>query len=150
MTDQPAAFKGTFHDMKFVKGRKQAQIIVEIPIEHAAAVVAAFGAPNPENPVWIALARLDVQPAKEEPKPKNREAQKAAILCEDRRFQAFLCNEHDVEKCGPIVCPEQSDRIEAAAEFIRMYCNVDSRKELWPECQPWKELQAQYVLWCRS
>lgn len=153
MTDQPAAFKGTFHDMKFVKGRKQAQIIVEIPIEHAAAVVAAFGAPNPENPVWIALARLDIQPAKEEPKPKNREAQKAAILCDDVRFQSFLWSEFEIEKCDVRAARTDDDNEYAkgaAADFIRDYCGVDSRKELTADNVNWRALQARFDVWCNS
>lgn len=38
------AFSGSYCDMRFVKSRKVAQIVVEIPIEQAAAFVAAFGA----------------------------------------------------------------------------------------------------------
>lgn len=148
MTDQAAAFKGTFHDMKFVKGRKQAQIIVEIPIEHAAAVVAAFGAPNPENPVWIALARLDIQPAKEEPKPKNREAQKAGMLCDDPRFQAFVWEQ--IPSVEHLQTYHEADRKENAENYIREFCGVTSRKDLTPDNESWKHLQAEYELWLRS
>jgi hypothetical protein len=32
MTDEPAAQKATFSDFRLIKGRKQAQLILEIPI----------------------------------------------------------------------------------------------------------------------
>jgi hypothetical protein len=33
MTDEPAAVKATFSDFRLIKGRKQAQLVLEIPIE---------------------------------------------------------------------------------------------------------------------
>ena len=53
-----AAFSGDYCDLKFVKTRKVAQITIEIPLEHAAAFVAAFGAPDPVNGVPVGFARL--------------------------------------------------------------------------------------------
>lgn len=157
MTDQPAAFKGTFHDMKFVKGRKQAQVIVEVPIEHAAAVVAAFGAPNPENPVWIALARLDVQPAKEE-KATNREAQRAGMLAGDHSFWAFLSAKKDVwinqdqDKYHTDAYDVNAikENTEISAQYIREFSGVESRADLSPDNKAWNALLAEFEKWKRD
>lgn len=61
---KPAAIKGTFSDFRAVKGRKVAQLIIEVPIEQAdAALHALGGVPMPDNPKWVALARLNETPA---------------------------------------------------------------------------------------
>ena len=54
-----AAFKATFHNIKNVMGRKTAQIILEVPIEQAPAVTRALGWPDPSNPAWVAVARME-------------------------------------------------------------------------------------------
>jgi hypothetical protein len=50
MTDEPAAIQASFADFRLIKGRKQAQIILEIPIEGADAALAALGGiPQPHT-----------------------------------------------------------------------------------------------------
>lgn len=44
-----AAFKDTYSDLRFVKSRKVAQVVVELPIEEASRFVEAFGAPDPSK-----------------------------------------------------------------------------------------------------
>ncbi len=51
-----AAFQGSYCDMKFIKSRSVAQVVIEIPIEQAAAFVAAFGAPDPAKECPVAGA----------------------------------------------------------------------------------------------
>lgn len=58
--DELLAAKGDYCGLKFVQGRKVAQVIIEIPIEHANAFVNAFGTPDSANPVKVALARMMV------------------------------------------------------------------------------------------
>jgi hypothetical protein len=53
-----AAFQGSYADLKFIKSRSVAQVVVELPIEEAAAFVAAFGAPVPGSECPVALARI--------------------------------------------------------------------------------------------
>jgi hypothetical protein len=60
MTDEPAAIQASFADFRLIKGRKQAQIILEIPIEGADAALAALGGiPQPQSDRWVAVARLN-------------------------------------------------------------------------------------------
>lgn len=55
----PAAFKATFSDFRLVKGRKVAQIVVEVPIEEADNALKALGGiPRPDLERWVAVARL--------------------------------------------------------------------------------------------
>lgn len=58
-----AAFKATFHNIKNVMGRKVAQIILEVPIEQAPMVTRALGWPDPNNPAWVGVARMEEPPA---------------------------------------------------------------------------------------
>ena len=51
--------KGTYSDFKIVKTRNIAQIIVEIPLEHAEEFVTMFGMPTPNMDKWVAVARLN-------------------------------------------------------------------------------------------
>ena len=44
-----AAFKATYSDLRFVKSRKVAQIVLELPLEQADGFIQAFGTPNPRQ-----------------------------------------------------------------------------------------------------
>lgn len=56
-----AAFQGTFADFRMVRGRKVAQIIVEVPLEQAGAALEAMGGlPMPEESRWVAVARMNL------------------------------------------------------------------------------------------
>lgn len=112
-----AAIQGDYVDLRFVKGRKVCQVVIEIPIEAGESFVASFGTPNPANGVPVALARI--QPAvKAEPERKQWDelslAQQAGILCGDKQFQnwgGFMNSEH-------------------AAEWLRDKCRILSRADL--------------------
>ncbi len=84
-----AAFSGSYCDLKFIKSRSVAQVVVEIPIEQAAAFIAAFGAPEPSKECPVAIARLDMTKAASEAEKPRRYSRirtadytaGAAILC---------------------------------------------------------------------
>ena len=57
-----SAIAGTYSDLKFIKSRSVAQVVVEVPIERAADVVALFGTPQPGGEVWVGMARLKDNP----------------------------------------------------------------------------------------
>jgi hypothetical protein len=111
----PAAIQGTFSDFRTVKGRKVAQLVIEVPVEQAdAALQALGGVPQPHDPKWVAVARLDPKAASKPAEPKERKAwadlppsQQAAIRCGERDFQKF-----------------------DPADTVRMFCLVKSRRDL--------------------
>ncbi len=133
MTDR-AAIAGVFADMKSVKTRSVVQMIVEIPIEQAEAVVQMFGYPKLGAEVPVAVARM-VEPKDEEPqrraeivgedKPKRTfddmpSSQVAALLCERDDFWKYL----EWEFAKP--CKSNDD----AAARVRTWCEVNSRREI--------------------
>lgn len=146
-----AAISGTYSDLKLVKTRSVVQIVVEVPIEQAEAVVRAFGVPQPGKEIPIALARL-VEPseASEQPEPvKPRKpsstpnAQKAAILTGEAPFRRFLA------ETGGFAGIAVLDA-DMAAEEVRARCKVVSRRELDSDLEAakrWHDLNADYRLW---
>jgi hypothetical protein len=136
-----AAISGDYVDLKFVKGRKVAQIVIEIPIEAANAFVQAFGTPSPAEGVPVALARL--QTPKSEPevtKPHRRMnelplPQQAGILSNDLRFAKFVEERHGSK--DPVA-------------FIREHCRVASRSQLEMNKEVtarFYELRAEFDVW---
>lgn len=112
MTDA-CAISGTYSDLKFIKTRSVAQVVVEIPIEQAGAFVEMFGAPCPGKEVPVALARLNkaeqtsqppapmtppLERAEKERTKKNFSdlplSQQCALTCADARFREFLVQAH--------------------------------------------------------
>jgi hypothetical protein len=140
----PAAFSADYVDLRFVKSRKVAQVVVEIPIEQAAAFVAAFGTPDPSQSVPVALARLVQQHEKAgEPAKERRRfaelppSQQAAMRCNEPGFWHFL----GVKDAGQ------------AAERVRGLCFVKSRSELntSPELAArWRTIDDDYYAWSRG
>jgi hypothetical protein len=155
---QPAVFQGTFSDFRIVKGRKVVQIMVEVPSEQANAALAALGGlPDPANPAWVAVARLDAKQA-EQPKqlaaPERKKwedmppAQKAAIRCAEPEFWRFL---------GETICKPRDwnapTNSEEAAQVVRHLCQVDSRARLnvnAPAREAWLHLDSEYWAWQRG
>jgi len=54
----PHAFEASFHNTKYVHGRKVMQVILEVPIERAAEVHEVIGYPDPSTSTWVAVAPL--------------------------------------------------------------------------------------------
>ncbi len=125
MTDR-AAIAGTFADMKSVKTRFVVQMIVEIPIENAEAVVAMFGYPKPGAEVPVAVARLTDGPTRRaevvseqaDPHPRRWEdmppSQAAALAIQNVGFRAWLGEAGEVE----------------ADALLKLRLGVDSKADL--------------------
>lgn len=132
-----AIIRGTFADFKLIKGRKVAQVVIEVPIEEADAALRALGGvPMPHLDRWCAVALLRDGPAAlvsaGKPMPIEPEgtapslmvaarpwretkfSQQAGILCADLDFQTWL---------------GVTDGAGAAAS-VRDRCGVASRAEL--------------------
>lgn len=152
-----AAIAGTYSDLKFIKSRKVAQVIVEIPIEQAGQFTAMFGTPNPAEEVWVGIARLlhadpspvATQSEEQRGKPDGRKwddmtyAQQAGIACGEPEFWRFLTE----EKCAPDISVENADE---AAQSVRAWCYVGSRAELDREeaaAEHWRTLYGEYKRW---
>lgn len=163
MSDRSATL-GTFADFKIIRGRKCAQLVIEIPLEQAdAALTALGGLPNPAMERWVAVARMDpkaISRAAEEPKQlpapeKERKkweemplSQQAAIRCAEEPFLRFL----DEEVCAVAGWNVPSNADEAA-QIVRRFCGVSSRSELNDNTQAaetWKRLEADYWAWQRG
>jgi hypothetical protein len=151
MTDEPAAIQASFADFRLIKGRKQAQIILEIPIEGADAALAALGGiPQPHAESWVGVARLNGV-AKPAPEPKEKRkwddlklSMQAGIRCDEPAFQRFMREVHDSEAHG--------DDDEDAANAVRYICGVDNRSGLNdnPEAaERWKKLERSYQAWLK-
>jgi hypothetical protein len=141
MTDQPAAIQATFADFRLIKGRKQAQLVLEIPIEEADNALAVLGGiPQPQSDCWVAVARLNgVAKPELEPKEKQkwedlRLSMQAGIRCEEKAFQKFMVA-GDSEQC---------------AQRVRAFCKIDSRSGLndnHEAAQRWHDLDRSYQAW---
>lgn len=104
---KPAAFLGTYVDLKFLSGLKVARVTLEIPIERSQEFIGMFGTPNKADPAWCALARIDVaalnapsvpekavEPAPVE-KAKPKRSNIAAVMCkENQDFQVWLAKKY--------------------------------------------------------
>ena len=165
MTDK-AAIAGTYSDFKIIRSRKVAQLVVEVPIEQAQALIAALGLPNPAEETWVAVARLErakehdwrdfstrvlgtiespPQAVPEAPRPHRPfeqlpYPQQAALRCQDLSFRQFL---RDAKNIG-------THNAEEAAGAVRMLCEVASRKDIRPGTKAeklWLRLNTHYTLW---
>lgn len=147
MTDL-ATFKGTYSDIKLIRSRKVAMIHVEIPIEAAAAFVAVFGMPNPAEETWIALARMNTMESTPKPKRVFSELplpQQAALACKREAFWKFIAERCDIQESH---CTEIQ-----AAQYVREFCNIESRSELARNevaADLWEELYEAFQLWLRE
>lgn len=157
----PAAIQGDYVDLKFIRTRKVAQIVIEIPMEQASTFMTAFGAPRPDGNVPVALARLDVKAGKDEPgmpfdvmakageaiatgARKRSRAQEAGILCGDARFRRFMSEE--IEPTEGIAIFD----LDMAADAVRRHCGVTSRSRLDTNpaaAQIWDRLADRYYAW---
>lgn len=142
-----AAISGDYVDLKFIKGRKVAQIVIEIPIETANAFVQAFGTPSPAEGVPVALARLQAGKAEPEAAKAPRRmnelplVSQAVLLCKREAFWRYL-NEHGW------ICSDEA----AATDILRQICTIASRADLKSGTDAaarfWK-LQGDFDVWMR-
>ena len=151
---KPAAIQGDYVDLRFVKGRKVCQLVVEFPIEAGSELVRQFGTPLPDQTVPVAVARMNVGNGSEHPEIKERRRmdelpypQQAALLCKDMRFTKFLEETGVLERADDIegLSPEQE-----TATAVRKYCDINSRAQFATNqyaAQKWRDLFADYEAW---
>jgi len=147
--DDRAAFFGTYADIKNIRSRKVAQIIVEIPIERYAEFVSVFGGPNPAEETCIALARMDGEtPVKDTPKKRSfyelSPTQQAVLACKRDTFQLFIAEQDSNGLVMDIMDEENT------ADYVRNWCGVESRSELTTDLEAgtrWTALYDQFQLW---
>lgn len=155
---RPIAFQGSYCDLRFVKTRSVAAITVEIPIEQAAAFIAAFGTPNPAVECPVALARIN--PAKPTEKPASEPPTQPNVRLTEiyddeirvggktifkgdtkrRKFGEMPLPAQCAMRCAEVaflrfLSDEQyaTDALSAdfdVAEWVRGYCGVKSRSEI--------------------
>jgi hypothetical protein len=150
--ESPAALRACFSDFRLIKGRKQAQLVLEIPIEEADNALAVLGGiPQPQSDCWVAVARLNGV-AKPEPEPKEKRkwddlklSMQAGIRCEEPAFWRFINESYSGYR--PITDQE------AAATFVRRECQVDSRSGLNTSrhsAMVWQDLEKSYQAWLKA
>lgn len=145
------AISGTYSDLKFIRSRKVAQVVIEIPIEEAGVFTSLFGTPNPATETWVAMARLvdgGARVGREEAEPAVRRkfsellpAQQSGIRCNEPAFWRFLS-----EYWG-----YQVKNADDAAEAVRDACKVQSRADLnmigGDGGKRWRVLNAEFDVW---
>lgn len=161
MSEAPAAFQGSYCDLKFIRTRKVAQVVIEIPLEYAGEFIKAFGAPDPSAEIPVAIARMDYS-AKPEPEPKAlpapdkrswsdlRPSQQAGIRCGDEAFQKFLRDTRPVQWRTASFDDANNTDAMRAAECVRDWCSIRSRSELDRDsdaADAWFQLNADFDVW---
>ena len=148
-----AAFKASYADWKLVKTRACVQIIFEIPVEKANEAYEVLGGmPFSATESWFAIARLKQQQEETNTAtikpapvslpvraPKSPLVTRAAMLSNDPMFWKYLG-----EKEGKLVGKD------GAANHIREWCKVESRKDIQPGTEAALRLdllQTDFVCW---
>lgn len=116
MTDL-AAIKATWATYKPVPTRNVLQLTLEVPLEQQEEVFRRLGYPVPGRETWVGVALMNVQ--KDPKKPRQSwesmsRAQQAGLMCSRLGFWEWL----DVSGS------------DAAADYVRRYCGVESRAKL--------------------
>lgn len=137
-----AAIEGQLVSIKNVSTHKSACLTIHVPEEYALKVIEAFGWPTMVAPVHVAIARLDPN-AKPELKG-GKLCQRAAILCGEGAFWKFF-DDQPFPRLMRVI-----DDADEAADCLRSYCGIQSRRELDHNEEAAKkfiELEASYRAW---
>ena len=135
---KPLAFLATYADWKLIKTRACVQIVFEVPLEKANEAYDLLGGmPVAATENWFAIARLDPSkiagdaPAREAesskaapPASASRLTTRSVMLAKEPMFRRFV----EIETKAPM--GEVTE--EAATEYIRSTCQVESRSEIQP------------------
>lgn len=138
MTDL-AVIKATFCDFRIVKGRKQAQLVFELPLEMAQDAITKLGMPKPSDPAWCAIALLNVEAAAQPSTDKSAAAReryrqmpewqqaltRAVLLCKDEQFQNWLARK---QRRG--LNWGDLDREQVTGDWLKRELGAESRKEI--------------------
>lgn len=147
----PAAISGDYVDLKFIKTRKVCQMVIEVPIELGPQIVTAFGTPQPDSNVPVAIARLTSKPTTPAPdtEPERRRfsemqpSQQSALRCNNEAFRAFL------KDTGGYATSTPDD----AAKAVRDICMVTSRATFDRDqvaAGRWWQLNDQFLAWMEA
>jgi hypothetical protein len=120
-----SVIKATFYDWRPIKGRKQLQLIFEVPLEQTNEVLRMLGAPMPDKETWVAIALLDMAP---DLYPNGKFKTERKAFCDLPYSQQAGIKSDDPKFIDFLVAPEMAS--EGAAEAIRKYCGVDSRSKI--------------------
>lgn len=146
----PAAFQGDYVDLRFIKSRKVAQIVIEIPIEQASSFVASFGTPDPATGVPVGFARMDVarvandERGGKKPRRKWEEMDvvtQCAMRCEETAFARFIDETFDF-----------SGREMSIEDKVRSLLKIGSRREIATNDRAkarWIEIDEAFMHWMR-
>lgn len=161
--NKPAAISATFSDWRTVKGRKQLQLIFEVPLEQQTEVLGYLGAPVPDDPRWVAIALLKTGPDLHAPSPEGvtgtpvaggqaaagkpkTEGERALIrcilLCKEDGFQRWVMRHPLYES---FYCPTLED---TAAAFVRARCGITTRSQIASNdaiMRRWLQLETSYL-----
>ena len=157
------AISGQLVDIRNIAQHKCARLIVDVPAEQAASIVAAFGWPTMVDPIPVAIARLQnppddlsggkeaggaFRPGSASPPPLVPEAPKArrhwddlspaqqcGIRCADPIFRKFL-----EENYG-----QEFNNEDSAAMFMRDYFRIESRSDL--TAKHWSAFDKTFQAW---
>nr|WP_087475465.1 hypothetical protein [Nitrospira cf. moscoviensis SBR1015] len=133
-----AAIKAVWSTYKPVPTRNCLQLVLEVPLEQQEEVFRRLGYPVPGRETWVGVALMNVQKDPEKPhKPWSQytRAQRAGILCTDRRFRDWISE-------GRSECDEED-----AAHLVRRMCGVQSRSLLdtsQKAADKWDSLESNY------
>ncbi len=145
--NQPAAIKATYVNWKTVTTRDVLQLIFEVPLAAQAETLSILGAPLSSESKWcaIALLREPGEATGAEAPAKERQnwdelspTQQAGILCGDGQFIEFIEEQY------------AAGDYHNAADFVRVHCDVVSRKQLSTDELPrekWRALDQEYRQW---
>lgn len=146
--DKPAAISGDFANYRPVLGRKVLQLIIEVPIEAQQHVFEALGFPTGGGAVPVAIVRLETpfeQPVTQPPS-RSPAVRDAGIVCKEPEFWEFLNQETPARLWSHSGIKSEAD----AAAYVRMWCNVESRREIRPGSYAehvWNRLLLDYGAW---
>lgn len=114
--DDARAIRAVFAETKPVKTRGVVQIILEAPQREYLEILQTLGNPVPEESIWVAVARLDMEGVRvaKEKTEADKAIQRAALLSQKGAFQRWSRTEDG----------------EGAKAWIRQACGVKSMAEL--------------------
>jgi len=124
----------TYANIKSIPSRNVCQIVLECPLEEMKRVMDLLGAPNPKAEPWVAVARLSQATAEVK---GGKLAQQAGIMCGEGAFRQWV----------------EANDAEEAAQYIRNYCGVTTRRQLDHDdiaARKFLELKGNYEFWLRD
>jgi hypothetical protein len=167
------AVAATFGDFKLVKTRKVAQLILEMPIEHADAALEALGGlPRADKEIWVGVARLHAPPPKAlgaqvdteeaieasksreaDPKPKRPSWTPPRRRWDDlpaAQQAGILCTNYAFREYIRIKHNPRVINEDMVTSFVRDFCGVVSRADLDKEPyarNKWDQLAEDFDEW---